>query len=137
MYSMNLTFSIAEQTRLQGLGVGLVYLFGSHAEGTSGPLSDIDLGIVFADPNISRGNTLSIYSQLYDLFSNNTHSENLDIVLLERASLELRFDVVRYGKLLFFISLEFKDKFEHHTLMLYADFKPILNQFDQAVLSRI
>lgn len=117
--------------------MGIVYLFGSHVEGTAGPLSDTDIGVVFADPTVSRGNTLDVYSKLYDMFTTMLHTENLDIVFLERASLELRFDVVQHGQAVFEISPDFRDEFEHRTVMLYADFKPTLQHFDHAVLARI
>lgn len=133
----NLSLSKQIQDKLEQLNVALVYLFGSHAENTSGPLSDLDLGVVFYDSKTARGNTLEIYSQLFDLFSKLFQTENLDIVFLERANLELRFDVVKYGKVLFSISPEFFDNFEHQTVMLHADFKPKLDNFDEAVLAHI
>lgn len=123
--------------RLKKLQVGLVYLFGSYAEERAGKLSDIDIGIVFTDSRIAKGNTLSIYNELYDIFSDIFKTGNLDLVLLERASLELNFDAIKYGKVIFESSAEFKDDFEHRISMLYADFKPLLNNFDKAVLARI
>lgn len=137
MVDENLSFSDEVRERLEKLPVALAYLFGSHSEGTSGPLSDVDVGVVFSDPKISQGNTLELYGQLFDLFSELFDTENLDIVFLERATLELRFDVVKYGKALFSISPEFVDNFEHQTVMLYADFKPKLDNFDNAVLQHI
>lgn len=123
--------------QLVDLGVGIVYLFGSHAEGTTGPLSDIDIGVVFTDLTTSRGNTLDVYSKLYDIFTTIFQTENLDVVFLERASLELRFDVIQHGQTIFEIEPDFRDAFEHRTVMLYADFKPTLQHFDHAVLARI
>lgn len=123
--------------RLKELEVGLVYLFGSYAEGKAGKLSDVDIGIVFIDPKIAKSNTLSIYNELYDIFSDIFKTGNLDLVLLERASLELNFDAVKYGKVIFEFTPEFRDDFEHRISMLYVDFKPILNNFDKAVLERI
>lgn len=123
--------------KLKEFKVALVYLFGSQAEGVSGKMSDIDIGVVFSDPKIASGNTLAIYNQLYDIFCVAFGSENLDIVLLERANLELNFDVVTHGKVLFEKSPDLRGDFEHRVTMLYADFKPLLDNFDKAVLSRI
>lgn len=123
--------------KLVDLGVGIVYLFGSHAEETAGPLSDTDIGVVFTDSTISRGNTLDVYSKLYDIFTTIFQTENLDVVFLERASLELRFDVIQHGQAIFEIGTDFRDEFEHRTVMLYADFKSTLRNFDHAVLARI
>ena len=122
---------------LKKLKVGLIYIFGSHAEGLAGKLSDIDIGIVFRDPKIAMGNTLIVYNELYDIFSDMFKSEDLDIVLLERASLELKFDVISHGKVIFEISSDFRFDFEDRINMMYADYKPILNNFDKAVLERL
>ncbi len=122
---------------LKHLKVGLVYLFGSHAEGVAGKLSDVDIGVVFSDPRVSSRDTLEVYNILFDIFSLALDTENVDIVFLERAFLELRFDVISHGKILFMESDDFRYDFEHRTTMLYADFKPVLNNFDNAVLSRL
>ena len=122
---------------LRQLKVGLVYLFGSQIDGTSGPMSDIDIGVVFSDPKIAKGNTLDIYNKLYLIFSDLFDNERIDLVLMERASLELRSAAVRRGRVLFSESDDFRDVFEHNTIMAYVDFKPILNSFDKAIFSRI
>ena len=123
--------------RFKKLKVGLIYIFGSHAEGLAGKLSDIDIGIVFRDPKIATGNTLIVYNELYDIFSDVFKSEDLDIVLLERASLELEFDVISHGKVIFEISSDFRFDFEDRINMMYVDYKPTLNNFDKAVLERL
>lgn len=128
------------EDKLRELKVALVYLFGSQAEGTAGPSSDIDVGVVFADPKIARGDTLDIYNKLYDILTDVFDMSNfrtLDIVFLERASLELRFDAISHGLVLFEISSEFRADFEERTEALYRDFKPLLNEFDRAILERI
>lgn len=126
--------------KLQGLKVALVYLFGSRAEGVAGPSSDIDVGIMFSDPTITKGNTSEIYGKLYDIFSDvfdMSNFRNMDIVFLERAPLELRFDIISHGKVLFEISRDFRLDFEERTAALYRDFKPLLQEFNRAVLERI
>lgn len=125
---------------LKKLKVGLVYLFGSHAEGVAGPASDYDIGIVFTDSTIVRGNTIEIYNALYNTFSDIFDLSNfkaIDIVFLERAPLELRFDVISHGVVLFEISPEFRADFEERVEMLYRDFKPLLDEFDRTILERI
>jgi uncharacterized protein len=124
--------------KLQELKVGIVYLFGSQAEGTAGELSDIDVGIVF-ESGYSPRDSREVYQSLYDLLTDvfdMAKYKDIDIVFLDRASLELRFDVIRHGKVLYESSDDFRDEFEHHTTMLYMDFKPILNSFNKAILDR-
>ena len=57
-----------EQNKLRELQVGLVYLFGSQAEGVAGKLSDIDIGVVFTNPAIVHDDTFPVYGKLYDIF---------------------------------------------------------------------
>lgn len=126
--------------KLKELGVGLVYLFGSEAEGTAGPLSDVDIGVVFIDPRIARGDTLDIYNKLYYILTDYfdmSNFRNMDIVFLERASTELNFDVISHGVTLFEISTDFRMDFEERISALYRDFMPILKANNEAVLAKI
>lgn len=126
--------------RLKELQVGLLYLFGSQAEGVAGASSDIDVGIVFTDPKIIQGNTIEIYGNLFDLFTeifDMRDFRTIDIVFLERASLELRFDAISHGMVLFEVSSDFRLDFEERVSALYRDFKPVLDGFNHAVLERI
>ena len=105
--------------------------------GVAGKLNNIDIGVVFTNPAIVHNDTFPVYGKLYDIFFDAFGSENLDIVLLERATLELKFDVITHGKVLFEISSDLRDAFERRISMLYADFRPILENFNATVLARI
>ncbi|MBI3459195.1 nucleotidyltransferase domain-containing protein [Candidatus Azambacteria bacterium] len=137
---LNIQKNEISRERLMDLQIGLVYLFGSQAEGVAGPGSDIDIGIVFNNPEIVKGNTTDIYQTLYDIFSSAFDLgdfRTIDIIFLERTSLELQVDAIIHGKVLFEISPDFRLNFEERTLALFRDFKVILNQFNQTVLERI
>jgi predicted nucleotidyltransferase len=124
--------------QLKDMGVGIVYLFGSQAEGLAGKLSDIDVGVIFEKGKMPK-DTRKIYNTLYDLFTDvfdMSGFKDIDIVFLDRASLELRFDVISHGKVLYESSEDLRYDFEHRTAMLYMDFKPLLKNFNQAVLDR-
>lgn len=121
---------------LQRLGVNLVYQFGSSAEGKSLSLSDIDIGIVLSNQASQHMNFSQIYNRLYDIFTDVFPGKKIDIVFLQKATLELRFDVIKHGKILFALSTADKFNFEEKTMLFYADFKPLLNEFNQAVVNR-
>ena len=124
------------QSELKRLGVTIVYLFGSAAEGKTMPQSDLDLGVVLEKPTAGRQRS-KLYLKLYDLFTDLFPGKNLDIVFLQQASLELRFDAISHGQILFASDPEAAARFEDLTILLYVDFQPILREFNQAVLSRI
>lgn len=122
---------------LRNLNVSVVYLFGSCAEGKKHPLSDVDIGVVFCEKKTALGDVSRLYNQLYDLFTNVFKGKIVDIVFLQRSALELRFDAITHGKVLYEVSKDERFKFEEKILLAYADFKPILKEFNQAILNRI
>ena len=125
---------------LKELDIAIVYLFGSQAEGTAGEGSDIDIGIVLKNPAVLQGGTTALYQKLYDLFTDVFDMSNfrtIDIVFLDRASLELRFDAVQHGIALYEDDPDFRDAFEERTALLYRDFAPLRRMFDEAVLAKI
>lgn len=126
-------------TKLRQAGIGIIYLFGSYAEGVSDPQSDLDVGIVFTNSNIIKLNTFPAYDKIYRLLCDAFphYQGKLDIVFLQRAPLELQFDVVKYGKVLYKISTDFRLNYEEYIGKLYADFYPILCEMDDAILKRI
>lgn len=126
-----------QRDRLKAMGIELVYLFGSYAEGVNHPLSDVDIGIVFAENFTVPEDLQAIYNQLYDIFTDVFPEKNVDIVFLQRAGLELSFDAIAHGKVLFESSEGKRFDFEERITILYADFKPLLDEFNQAVINRI
>lgn len=123
--------------RLEKIHVSLVYLFGSYAEGKNHPLSDIDIGVVFSDDSILLGDCRKIYNELYDIFTDVYLGKSIDIVFLQNTGLELCFDVITNGLILYESSRDERLYFEEKINILLADFKPFLNEFNKAVLARI
>jgi predicted nucleotidyltransferase len=122
---------------LEREGVAIVTLFGSIVDGTANRESDIDVGIVFKDPSIVEQDTLEISHRLEKILARDLAPQcerALDIVLLQRAGLELHFDAIWNGKVLFEISPEFTADHKEQLLLHYADFRHILDIFDEATL---
>ena len=128
------------EARLRALGVAVVYLFGSQAEGIAGPMSDIDIGIVHERSGALNRNPGESYQALYDIFTDVFDMQgfkDIDIVMLDHAPLELRFDVIMHGKVLFETDPEFRSAFEERTVALYRDFKPLREESNRGVLQRV
>jgi uncharacterized protein len=99
----------------------LVYLFGSRASNTAGPLSDYDLAVYFSDvPDHSLKYYLS--HQAATVLDTN----RIDIVVLNRAPIELKYAVITTGTVIYEISRAARVDFESLTLGLYGDFLPVL-----------
>ena len=128
------------EKELQRLDVDAVYLFGSQAEGVAGKSSDIDVGILLKNPIPKNESITPLYNALFEILSNTFDMSNfrtIDIVFLDRAPLELCFDVIQHGIILYESSVTARMDFEDRVAALYRDFKPVLKQFNNAVLERI
>ena len=75
--------------------IELVYLFGSHAQGTARRDSDLDLA-VSAESDDYAGLKLDLLEQLAAV-----RFENVDISFFQRATPLLRFQMVRYNCLIY------------------------------------
>ncbi|MCS7202791.1 MAG: nucleotidyltransferase domain-containing protein [Dictyoglomus sp.] len=122
--------------QLKELKIGIIYIFGSSVLGTEREDSDIDIGVVFLDPNILE-NSLEIYNQLYEILSPLFPEKELDIVFLDKAPLTLKFEVVSTGRILYTFSEDFSANYKEKIVKEYIDFKPLLEEQDKALLERI
>ena len=123
--------------KLKKLNIGIVYLFGSFVDNLQTENSDIDIGII-AIKQIKNNKTRNkTYIELYEIFSNIFKKRNIDLVFLDRTNLELKFDVIKHSKVLYEISSEFRLDFEEKINIMYVDFKPILNEFNNAIIGNI
>lgn len=124
---------------LSELGVQAVYLFGSRAVGKSGPFSDYDYAVLLKKNGHYRGDKL--YFRLHDILSEiskrRLKNDVIDIVFLRDSGLELAFHVIRYGKIIFEKDTKARLHFETITILKYCDYRPILDEFDNAILEAI
>ncbi len=118
-----------------------VYLFGSMSNNLNSNKSDLDIGVVFENPQIileKPQKSLQKYEELYDLFiplvKNLPKKINkLDLIFIQNASLPLQKDVVLNGKLLYVKDIQKLLQYKEKTLLKYADFKPFLKNYYQTV----
>ena len=134
---MKLDHKISE--KLTKLGVVALYEFGSRPQGLSGPLSDFDFAVLMNKDGYKRGG--KFYNTVYDLLSplcaRTLKNDVIDIIFLRDVPLELRFHVVRRGVVLFETDSQVRLDFEEKTVLEYCDYRPILDEFDAAVLASI
>ena len=102
--------------------INLVYLFGSQVEESAGPLSDYDLGVL-----IERNQDgPQVRSQLSIELAQSIKAESFDIVLLNRAPIELAYAVIAYGELLYQQDDATRVEYEARVMGLYFDYLPVL-----------
>lgn len=123
-------------------------MFGSHAEGIAGPLSDVDMGILIKDVGVLKSDSYEkkteLYNALYDILSSLVGRTvkrlcNIDIIFLqdEKVNLQLKFHVSKYGVPLFEKDHRAFVYFKEYVMERYADFAPLRHMFNEAILARI
>jgi predicted nucleotidyltransferase len=110
--------------------ISLVYLFGSQVTGNIGPLSDIDLGVVVDHAAMS----MELQARLAHEFGRSLGTDRIDVVLLNRAPVELVFSVIAQGVLLYERSLAEKVEYEATVMSRYYDYLPILRAQREDIL---
>jgi hypothetical protein len=103
--------------------VAAVYLFGSVALGTQGPLSDYDVGVLLS-PRSSEGSSLGLRLRLMDAFSKRFHPSSVDVVLLNQAFDSFNYSVIKSGRLVYERNRAARVSFEARTLSRYLDSEP-------------
>jgi predicted nucleotidyltransferase len=121
------------KAKLRKMGVSIVYLFGSRANGMGSRTSDVDIGVVLREP---IEDTRSSYKTLYELFSAVYPSHRLDIVFLDKTSLALQYDAIKDGKIIFEEDPKSTADYENRVVNQYLDFRPILDLFDRVTMKR-
>lgn len=133
---MKLNDSCLEE--LRSLGVGLVYLYGSHAEGYASPQSDFDVGIVFVDKNLPM-DMMEIHGKLYDIFTEVfpvSFQNDIDLVYLQQTPISFQYSIIQHSSVIYEISPIFRADYEERLVREYLDFKYIKDIFSQALLER-
>lgn len=102
--------------------VHLAYLFGSQAEGNVGPFSDYDVAIL-TDPAVDAP---CLQAEVRHRLSQALETERVDVVLLNRAPIELAYAVIARGRLLFERDRATRVEFEADVLSRYGDYLPVL-----------
>ncbi len=128
---VDLSFSDQEQQQLARLGVRFLALFGSQAQDTAGPASDLDV-------LVSGPDNKEVYDTVYDLLSAKIKRLiDIDIVFRQSAPLELLEHASRCGRVIYSQNQRDFADFRQRVMLDYSDFAPYRRLFQQATLARI
>lgn len=111
--------------------VAFAYLFGSRAEAAATPRSDHDVAVMF-----HGGPTLRQVGRLQESLVRLVGT-SVDLVELDRATLELRARVIQTGTLLFSDDEKRRVAFETHTRSRWFDYRPTMDELTRAYLHRV
>lgn len=141
-------FTQEQKQKLKDLGVMTVYLFGSAARGDMHPLSDVDFGVLFENPEEYEGNTLGVYIELYKTFTEILPSEYLqdrferrehefDVVFMQFAPIQLQFNIIEEGEILFETNKEKRLDHKEYIIKKNADMQHYYKMFRKNLFERI
>jgi len=113
----------------------LIYLFGSKATGRYSKLSDIDIAVL-----LNNGEDFNLKNLLLDLifeFSKLFRSDKIDLVILNKASLAVQYNVISNGKILYELNIETRCNYETNLISLYLDFKRYEDEYYEVMHKQI
>jgi uncharacterized protein YutE (UPF0331/DUF86 family)/predicted nucleotidyltransferase len=102
--------------------VCLIYLFRSQEESGTGPMPGYDLGVLFA----SAAERPQVEAQLARELARVLRTDRIDIVLLDRAPIELAYAFVAQGKLLYERDVATRVEYEADVMGRYAHHLSVL-----------
>lgn len=113
-------------------GVAVAYLFGSRADGTARPASDHDVAALFVSSDPPLDATVRLGADLAAELGT-----AVDVVDLDRATLELRGHVAEQGRRLFSGDEVRRVGFEVDARVRWIEFRPVVRETGRAFLRRV
>ncbi|MGF1645941.1 MAG: nucleotidyltransferase domain-containing protein [Kineosporiaceae bacterium] len=113
-------------------GVAVAYLLGSRATGTARPDSDHDIAVLFAQTDPPLDATVRLAADLAPVLGT-----PVDVVDLDRATLELRGTVAESGRVMYSGDETRRVRFEVDARMRWIEFRPVLQETTRAYLRRV
>lgn len=102
--------------------IALAYLFGSQVQGCVGPMSDIDIAVLLANADEKD----AIHSDLRLSIASAADQERVDVVFLNRATVELAYAIILNGELIYERDAYTRVEYEAKIMSLYCDYLPVL-----------
>lgn len=115
-----------------GHGVTVAYLFGSRAGGVTRPASDHDLAVLYDSSDPPLDATIRLGAEVAAVLDT-----QVDVVDLDRATLELRGRVAEQGRLLYAGDEVRRVRFEVDARMRWIEFRPVVRVTTRSYLRRV
>ena len=145
---MQIKFSKKQINIFKEIGIETIYLFGSQVQGFAQPLSDVDFGVVFTNPEKYKDKTMDVYLKLYKIFAEvlpknylrhrfKIREHEFDLVFLQFAPISLQFEAIKKNKVLYEQDEEKRLNYEEYVMKRYCDLMYFRDIRYQAILERI
>lgn len=111
-------------------------LIGSQARGTAGPLSDVDIA-VWHEPDLDSSQRLQLQLDLIAVAEGALGTDEIDLVMLNRAPPLLRQRAIRDAVRLVERNPKARVRFEAKALLYFLDTKPLREELPRGLRRRI
>jgi len=115
--------------------VQFAILFGSLAKGTANALSDVDVAVMLA-PDYKDTTPYGYHATLTAELMRELERNDVDTVILNRAPIPLKYQVLRYGKFIHIQDKEARIRFQIDTINQYDDFREMYRVHAEACHQR-
>ena len=115
--------------------VQFAILFGSLAKGTENVLSDVDIAVMLA-PQFKDTSPYGYQATLTAELMRELERSDVDVVILNKAPIALKYQVLLYGKFIYIGDKKARIQFQVDTINQYDDFKRIYQVHAEACRQR-
>ena len=116
--------------------IKLFMLFGSRSRGDYTQSSDIDIAILLDNNFLNKINPLELRAELISFFSSQLDNE-CDVILINQANSFLKYQIVKYGKIIYISNDMNYAPFFSKVLKEYFDFRYYKKLHNERMLQRI
>jgi len=113
--------------------VSVAYLFGSYAKKTRTADSDIDIAVLLSE---TPKKMLECYLHLVNELSKILGNE-VDLIILNASPPVLKYQVIKYGKIVYSKDEGTRIAFEARAQSEYLDFRRILTRYNECLINQI
>lgn len=113
----------------------VAYIFGSQIKHKANKYSDIDIAVLFDDKVKEEDYTDKQIAIMTD--ASRTLNKEIDVVVLNRASLFLKYHILKEGMKTYERPDRTNHNFEAYAVIQYLDFLPIKNRIEDGMLKKI
>jgi len=111
----------------------VAYLFGLHAKKIQTPQSDIDIAVLLSEtPQKLLEYYLHFMNKLSEILGN-----NVDLIILNTSPPLLKYQVIKYGKIVYSRNEEARVAFEARAQSEYLDFSRAIARYDKCLMKQI
>ena len=110
-------------------------LFGSLAKGKANKMSDVDIAVM-VDPKFDKSFPFGYQAELITDLMQVLKRNDVDAVILNKAPIALKHEVLRYGKFIYIKDKQARIKFQIDTINQYDDYKMLFRVHEEAMRKR-